>query len=382
LEILTGKVAPRDVVNKRAFLQSQQEAGAGAVVDTADADVGDLSFLQVQSPREKVGALLAKVRRSGTVAADPARENVIAHLKESGKRLKSQMLVALAMKLAADPFAKVKTLIQQLIERLLREAADEATKKGWCDTEMGKAKKERDFKQAKVMELTVELEKSQALKEKLELEIETLTGEIAELSDALSKATAMRAQEKEDNLDVMKKSDEGYAAVMEAIKILEEFYEKGAKATVLLQASPVDEDAPDVHSGAYKGKQEKAGGIIAILKNIASDFDRTNRKTKDAETMSHREFVEFSKTTKASIASKETDKKNKEADLEQTKIKIEEDLNDLKKNQELLDAALKELEELRPACVDTGMTYEERVAAREKEIEALKKALEILQPAA
>jgi chromosome segregation ATPase len=89
-----------------------------------------------------------------------------------------------------------------------------------------------------------------------------------------------------------------------------------------------------------------------------------------------------SRRPKASIASKETDKKNKEADLEQTKIKIEEDLNDLKKNQELLDAALKELEELRPACVDTGMTYEERVAAREKEIEALKKALEILQPAA
>ena len=63
---------------------------------------------------------------------------------------------------------------------------------------------------------------------------------------------------------------------------------------------------------------------------------------------------------------RETAKKNAEADLEQTKIKIEEDLDDLEKNQALLDAALKELEELKPACVDTGMTYEERVAARDE----------------
>ena len=40
--------------------------------------------------------------------------------------------------------------------------------------------------------------------------------------------------------------------------------------------------------------------------------------------------------------------------------------------------AMQELEELKPACVDTGMSYEERVARREEEIEALKEALCIL----
>ena len=53
-------------------------------------------------------------------------------------------------------------------------------------------------------------------------------------------------------------------------------------------------------------------------------------------------------------------------------------LNALKDAQELLDKSLETLEKLRPACVDTGMSYEERVARREAEIEALKNALCVL----
>ena len=34
--------------------------------------------------------------------------------------------------------------------------------------------------------------------------------------------------------------------------------------------------------------------------------------------------------------------------------------------------------ELKPTCIDTGMSYEERVARREAEIDALKQALEVL----
>ena len=42
--------------------------------------------------------------------------------------------------------------------------------------------------------------------------------------------------------------------------------------------------------------------------------------------------------------------------------------------QKMLDDTLKELEDLKPTCVDTGMSYEERVQKREEEIDALKKA--------
>jgi len=44
-----------------------------------------------------------------------------------------------------------------------------------------------------------------------------------------------------------------------------------------------------------------------------------------------------------------------------------------------LDNALDELLKLKPVCVDSGMSWEERTARREQEVESLKNALKILQ---
>jgi len=66
--------------------------------------------------------------------------------------------------------------------------------------------------------------------------------------------------------------------------------------------------------------------------------------------------------------------------LETTKTKIKTTITDLTTAQDLLDSALKVIEDLKPTCIDTGMSYEDRVAKREEEITALKKALCILDP--
>jgi len=69
-----------------------------------------------------------------------------------------------------------------------------------------------------------------------------------------------------------------------------------------------------------------------------------------------------------------------EEDLATTLTTIEQKMTDLQTAQDLLDAALKVIEGLKPTCIDTGMSYEDRVAKREEEITALKKALCILDP--
>ena len=53
-------------------------------------------------------------------------------------------------------------------------------------------------------------------------------------------------------------------------------------------------------------------------------------------------------------------------------------MSDMQTAMDLLGNALKQLEELKPLCVDMTMPYAERVQKREDEIEALKNALCIL----
>merc|ERR1719281_1679682 len=159
-------------------------------------------------------------------------------LRSESKALKSTLLAALATKVAADPFVKIKKLIQELIERLLQEAADEANHKGWCDKEFGKAKQSRKLKAEAVKSLNEALAKNEAKRDKLIEEIAVLTKEIAELEDTLSKTTKERNDESAENAATVSEAEEGKEAVEEAIDVLEKFYKTAAKAEnpSLLQA--------------------------------------------------------------------------------------------------------------------------------------------------
>merc|ERR1719160_910489 len=120
--------------------------------------------------------------------------------------------------------------------------------------------------------------------------------------------------------------------------------------------------------------------VFALLETIQSDFDRTVRTTEKEEEKAHRAYIEFMQGAKSSIAGKETKKELDDQDLKTTRTSLKEKMADLQSNVNLLDKALEELEELKPTCIDTGMSYDERVKKREEEIKALENALKILAP--
>jgi len=386
LTIVKGKVAESTSAATVRFVQKAVRVTPAAhnhqveEVDASEADdtqaflEEEVSFVQLSSPREKL-ALVAK-QTSKFLQSDSPRDRVVALLRSRSEQLESPVLAALASKVAGDPFVKIKKLIQELIERLLQEAADEANHKGWCDKEFGKAKQQRGNKAESVKVLNENLAKSEAVRDKLTEDIAVLTKEISDLDASLATTTKERNDESAENSATVSEAEEGKAAVEQAIDVLDKFYKTAAKAQNPTLIQGVDDEIPDAgFSGANKGSQSASTGILGMLDVIKSDFERTIKETEKDEKSAAKEFMEFETTTKASIGSKTVAKENKEGELAETNSSIDDDNTSLDEEQTLLDKSVQEIIELQPACVETGMSYEDRVAKREQEIESLKEAL-------
>lgn len=83
-------------------------------------------------------------------------------LAEKGRDLKSRVLSTLATRVAQDPLAKVKKLIQDLIVKLMEEANEEADHNAWCGTELKTNEKARTLKTSAVEKLRIRIEELEA----------------------------------------------------------------------------------------------------------------------------------------------------------------------------------------------------------------------------
>jgi len=193
----------------------------------------------------------------------------------------------------------------------------------------------------------------------------------------------LRKAEKAENEATIDTAEQGHSGVELALKILSEFY-----ATAFIQYVPpnsgrdgktVGDMAPDTFEGDYHGNQEKSKGIIGLLEVIESDFARTIQTVHDEEIAAQDEFNAFQEMTEADIADKNEAKKGREDHRVELKEELASTIDSLKEENALLATAKKALEELESQCIRGTETYEERVAKRTKEIEALKEAHNILE---
>merc|ERR1719235_2899715 len=84
-------------------------------------------------------------------------------------QLANRMNAAARMGAAAgeDPFEKVKGLISEMIERLLKEAAEDAAHKAYCDKEMSETKAKKEELTGEITELTTKIDQKSAESAKL-----------------------------------------------------------------------------------------------------------------------------------------------------------------------------------------------------------------------
>uniref|UniRef100_A0A7S0BB52 Uncharacterized protein n=1 Tax=Pyrodinium bahamense TaxID=73915 RepID=A0A7S0BB52_9DINO len=370
LEQLTSKAAPSWSANdKLVGLQRGSGGRAGAAA----------SLLQLGGSRgEAADASAAVAHRAVEV------------LRASARRLGSKLLATAAARAWAseDHFVKVRSIIKDLLDRLAADAQAEQSQKEFCDTRMKASVTDRDNANEKVEEITADKSNMESLRATTLKEIADLSAEIAALKKALLEATELRNEESEENKQTIETADEGKASVELALKILKEFYDQTAFQLIQTQYVPPDSDregktvgdrAPEIFDERYEGAQKSAKGIVGLLEVMLSDFTRTSDTVTQQESTAVEEYNEFKEDTDASIVAKENAKTDKEgfvAQLDEALVGAEGQLKDQKA---LLETAAKKLQELEAYCVEGEETYAERVAARQKEIEALKQAHGILE---
>jgi len=318
---------------------------------------------------------LAQLRSSPQVA-NALQAKVVALLLQRSRESNSDLLAMVAGRVGEDPFGKVKKMIKDLIVKLMNEANDEADHKGFCDAELATNKATRDEKSAEVTELTAQIDELTSKNAKLTQDIADLSDAVKAINVAVKEATDARITEKGANTATLADATAASSAVMQAIKVLKEFYAKAATATAFTQAAP--QDAPETFDAAYQGQQSESGGVIGMLEVIQSDFARLEAETSSSEDTAQRSHDTFIADSSEDKAVKEKEARHKGFDKVRTERALNQAKKDLKATQAELDAALEYFDKLKPQCIDNGLSYEERVAKRKAEIVSLQEALKVL----
>merc|ERR1719262_894688 len=148
---------------------------------------------------------------SDEVAA--ARQQIVTIFKGIAQSRHSFVFTQLAAMAASDPFAKIKGLINDMIEKLLKEAPEEGTHEAFCQEEMGKSKASQADKTMKLDKFSTRVDESSSKVETLTEEIKTLEAEVAEIDKAQAEATKIRTSEHEDFSAVSKDYKDSATAV-------------------------------------------------------------------------------------------------------------------------------------------------------------------------
>lgn len=308
------------------------------------------------------------------------RAKLIDHLKEMGHKFHSYTMMEMVSAATTDPFEKIRGLIGDMIAKLVAEANEEATQQAFCDEEKGKSNKQKEAKTAKLDELNARLDQASAKTEELQDNIKELQAELADVDKATGEATKLRAEERATFEKASKDFKDAGKAVEQAIGVLKDFYSS------LLQTQKVPKKAtaskvPAKAAPIFGGLQAGGGGdaVIALLETSAEDFSRMLTLAETEEEAAKDAYAKLMDESKESKIKKEAEVKGAESEIKTLAVAIKDAQEDKSMTSHELDAVMEYLEKLKPQCEQKVMTYEEKKAKREAEIEGLKEALSILE---
>merc|ERR1719194_235437 len=321
--------------------------------------------------------------------ADLANSEVVTLVKRLAHDHHSAALAQLASRIAvvvryggkdgADPFAKVKGLITDMITKLEKEAEAEATEKAYCDEQMAKTEAKKSELDDTIAKLSNKIDRAAARSASLKEEVVELEKELAELAKTQAEMDKIRSEENANFKVAKAELSQGLAGVRKALGVLRDYY-GGAAAMIQTDDSKFNSFMQQPAVPQQHSKSSGAGGsIINLLEVCESDFANNLAKEESEEADSVANYEKTTQENKVTKTTKEQDAKYKTQEAAALDKEIAELSSDRDTSNTELSAVLEYYGKIKERCIAKPETYEERKARREAEINGLKEALSILE---
>jgi len=321
--------------------------------------------------------------------AEIVRSEVLMAIKKLARQDHSAALAQLASKVqavlkygnlgGADPFAKVKGLLTDMIAKLEKEKTAESTEKAYCDEQLSQTKAKKSELEDSSAKMSAKVDKAASKSAQLKEEVAALESELAALVKEQAEAEKIRSETHATYEQAKADLEQGLAGVRKALSVLREYY--GSESAALLQdekqfGSFMQQPAmPE----KFKKSTGAGGGVISMLEVIESDFATNLAKEETEESDAQADFETMTQKNKVTKASKDQDVKYKTQESKSLDATISEISTDKDTVSSELSAVNDYLAKLQERCVAKPETYEERKARRDAEIDGLKQALSVLE---
>jgi len=365
---LAGDRAAKEELHHDCMSAAQEfEAGVKSRGEELGALAQAKKVIQESTALNQISFVQLASRAKLSSRTDLAKFEAVRFVRDLGARHHSAALAQLASRMnsalrlvstnSADPFAKVRGLITDMISTLEAEAESEATQKAYCDKEMSETSASKDEKSTEVESLTTKINQKTSMSAKLKEQVATLQNELAGMSKSQAAATMLRQEENAAYKTNKAETEQGLNGVRVALKVLKDYYGK-----------------------SQEGSSGGAGAsIIGLLEVCESDFSKGLAELVAEEETAAADYESLTKANAVETTTKSQDAKYKGKEAKSLDKAVADLSTDLSGVQSELDAVLEYSAKIKEECTAKPEPYEERKKRREQEVAGLKEALTILE---
>jgi len=310
------------------------------------------------------------------------------------------------------PVSKVITLLKDMQKQLQQEAEEDEEiyekMACWCETNDKDKTKAIADAEARIEDLTTDIESLTAASSRLNAEIVNLEKEVAKNQAALDKATAIRTKELAEFNAEEKDMLGSISALKSAVTVLSKHHGGALLQSTQIQLQTTLQHELSKHGALLKGvltksqrkfvasfaqapedyfdaeptfKQSYApqsGEIFGILKQMKETFETNLAQSQKDELANQQAFEDLKAAKEVEIAAAQEQIATKTQELATTDEKLAQSKQDIEDTRNSLSADEQFLMNLKEKCQMTDQEWEARQKDRQIEIEAVSKALAIL----